>query len=148
MMSSTGWVLEVARLCLVAMFPFSAIDKVWHRKSALAQTESAGIPAGPVLLAAAIGVEAITPICIVFGWFDRPAAFVLAGFCLVTAFLYHPFWAYSDFFSPRDDSKARDHFWQFLKNFGLVGGLLLVVFAGDLTPPSQILRPAAWSSAR
>ena len=148
MMSSAGWVWEAARICLVAMFPFSAIDKIWHRKSALAQTESAGVPFGPVLLAAAIGVEAITPICIVLGWFDRPAAFVLAGFCVVTAFLYHPFWAYGDFFSPNDASQARDHFWQFLKNFGLVGGLLLVMFAGALTPPAQLLRPAAWSSAR
>jgi putative oxidoreductase len=148
MMSSTGWVWEAARICLVAMFPFSAIDKIWHRKAALAQTESAGIPGGPVLLAAAIAVEAITPICIVLGWFDRPAAFVLAGFCVVTGFLYHPFWTYGDFFSPRDDSQGRDHFWQFLKNFGLVGGLLLVVFAGDLKPPSQILRPSAWTASR
>jgi putative oxidoreductase len=130
------------------MFPFSAIDKIWHRKSALAQTESAGIPGGPVLLAAAIGVEAITPICIVLGWFDRPAALLLAGFCVVTAFLYHPFWAYPDFFSPGDDSRARDHFWQFLKNFGLVGGLLLVTFAGSLAPPAQILPPSSWSAGR
>ncbi len=148
MTSLTGWVWEVARICLVAMFPLSAIDKLWHRKSALAQTEAAGLPGGPMLLAAAIGVEAITPICIVLGWFDRPAAVVLAGFCVVTAFLYHPFWAYGDFFSPQDDSKARDHFWQFLKNFGLVGGLLLVVFAGDLSPPLQIAPPSAWSSAK
>jgi putative oxidoreductase len=148
MITSTGWVWEAARICLVAMFPFSAIDKVWHRKSALAQTESAGIPGGPMLLAAAIGVEAITPICIVLGWFDRPAALVLAGFCVVTAFLYHPFWTYGDFFSSGDDSQARDHFWQFLKNFGLVGGLLLVVFARDLTPIAEIVRPSAWSSVR
>jgi putative oxidoreductase len=148
MLSSTGWVWEVARICLVAMFPFSALDKLWRRKSALQQTESAGLPAGPVLLAAAIGVEAITPMCIVLGWFDRPAAIVLAGFCVVTAFLYHPFWTYGDFFSPSDDSQARDHFWQFLKNFGLVGGLLLVVFAGDLRPPLHILAPSAWSSMR
>jgi len=148
MMSTTGWVWEVARICLVAMFPFSAIDKLWHRKSALAQTEAAGLPGGPVLLAAAIGVEAITPICIVLGWYDRPAAVLLAGFCVVTAFLYHPFWAYRDFFSPNDDSQARDHFWQFLKNFGLVGGLLLVVFAGDLTPPAQAVRPSAWTTMR
>ncbi len=133
MMSSTVWVWEVARICLVAMFPFSAIDKLWHRKSALAQTETAGIPGGPALLAAAIGVEAITPICIVSGWFDRPAAVVLA---------------YGDFFGPDDASKGRDHFWEFVKNFGLVGGLLLVVFAGDLTAPIHILPPSAWSSMR
>jgi len=29
-----------ARACLVAMFPFSAMDKIWHWKDALAQTAS------------------------------------------------------------------------------------------------------------
>lgn len=135
-----------ARVCLVAMFPLSAIDKIWHWKSSLAQTNSAGLPGGPVLLVLAIMVEGLTPICIVTGWLDRPAAAILAGFCVVTAILYHPFWAYPDFFSSSDASKSRDHFWEFLKNFGLVGGLTLVVFAGSLTPLVDAARPAAWSS--
>ena len=143
-MTGAAWLL--ARVCLVAMFPFSAADKVWHWKNSLAQTESDGLPGGPALLGAAIAVEGLTPVCIVTGWLDRPAAVLLAGFCVVTAFLYHPFWAYPDFFDASDASKARDHFWQFLKNFGLVGGLILVVFAGSLTPPLQAARLRAWSS--
>ena len=135
-----------ARVCLVAMFPFSAIDKVWHWKNSLAQTNSDGLPGGAVLLVLAILVEGLTPICIVTGWLDRPAAVLLAGFCVVTAFLYHPFWAYHDFFSPSDASVSREHFWQFLKNFGLVGGLLLVVLAGTLIGPADAIRPSAWSS--
>ena len=148
MATLTGAVWLLARLSLVAMFPFSAVDKIWHWKNSLAQTESDGLPGGAALLVAAIAVEGLTPFCIVFGWMDRPAAFLLAGFCVVTAFLYHPFWAYPDFFSPSDASKARDHFWQFLKNFGLVGGLLLVLFAGTLTAPLDVLHPATWSSVR
>ena len=135
-----------ARVGLVAMFPFSAIDKIWHWKNALAQTNSDGLPGGPVLLVLAILVEGLTPICIVTGWLDRPAAVLLAGFCVVTAVLYHPFWKGPDFFSPDDASQAREHFWQFLKNFGLVGGLLLVVFAGSLAGLSDVTPPAAWSS--
>lgn len=142
--NETVWI--AARVCLVAMFPFSAIDKVWHWKSALAQTSSGGLPGAPVLLVLAILVEGVTPIGIVTGWLDRPAAALLAGFCVVTAFLYHPFWRYGDFFSADDASVAREHFWQFMKNFGLVGGLLLVVFAGTLERPADIAHPAAWSS--
>jgi putative oxidoreductase len=137
----------VARVCLVAMFPFSAIDKVWHWKNSLAQAASGGLPGAPVLLVLAILIEALTPICIVTGWLDRPAAMLLAGFCVVTAFLYHPFWAYRDFFVASDKSVGREHFWQFLKNFGLVGGLLLVVYAGTLERPLDLLHPAAWSSS-
>ena len=126
-MTGAAWLL--ARVCLVAMFPFSALDKVWHWKNALTQTNSAGLPGGAALLVLAILVEGLTPFCIIFRVFDRPAALILAGFCAVTAFLYHPFWSYPDFFSESDSSTSREHFWQFLKNFGLVGGLLLVVFA-------------------
>src|ERR1019366_3541354 len=102
-----------ARVCLVLMFPFSAIDKVWHWRISSAQTGSAGIPkqVGAAMLAAAILVEGLTPILIVLGVWDRPAAFLLAGFCVVTAVLYHPFWTCPDFFSPGDDSTGRAHFW-------------------------------------
>ena len=137
----------IARICLVAMFPFSAVDKIWHWNNSLAQTDSSGLPGGRAMLVMAILVEGVTPFLIVSGVWDRPAAALLAGFCIVTAFLYHPFWAGPDFFSPRDDSVAREHFWQFLKNFGLVGGLLLVVFSGSLTSPNLAARPSAWSSA-
>ena len=136
-----------ARVCLVAMFPFSAIEKVWHWKNALAQTASDRLPGAKPMLIVAIVVEFVTPICIVAGVYDRIAACLLAGFCVVTAFLYHPFWTYPDFWIKSDSSQAREHFWQFLKNFGLVGGLLLVVFAGDLAPAEAVLR-APFSSSR
>jgi putative oxidoreductase len=128
-----------ARVCLVAMFPFSAIDKIWHWKNALALTASDRLPGAKPMLILAMAVEFLTPICIVAGVYDRIAALLLAGFCVVTAFLYHPFWTYHDFWIESDKSQAREHFWQFLKNFGLVGGLLLVVFAGDLAPAQAVL---------
>jgi putative oxidoreductase len=122
----------IARICLVAMFPFSALEKVFDWRAAVAQASSSWVPGGAVLVVMAICIEGVTPICIVSGWHDRLAALVLAVFCVVTALLYHPFWAYPHFWSD-PHSQSREHFWQFLKNFGLVGGLLLVVFAGS--PP-------------
>lgn len=145
-MSLAALVWYGARVCLVAMFPLSAFDKIWHWRNSLAQTESSGLPGGKVMLVAAIMIEGVTPLMIVSGWHDRLAAFLLAGFCVVTAFLYHPFWRGPDFFSPADDSKAREHFWQFLKNFGLAGGLLLVVYAGTLTDPREVIARPLGSS--
>jgi putative oxidoreductase len=133
------WINLLARICLVAMFPFSAIDKIWHWRNSLQQTAQSKLPGAVPMLVAAILIEGITPFMIVAGWHDRIAALLLAGFCVVTAFLYHHFWTYDDFWSSRDDSVAREHFWQFLKNFGLVGGLLLVVFAGTLTPSQKVI---------
>ena len=128
----------VARLCLVSMFPPSAVDKIVHWRGSLQQCESAGLPGGkalaaPMVLAAAL-VEFVTPILIVGRVWDRPAALLLAAFCAVTAVLYHPFWRGPDLFARADDSVAREHFWQFLKNFCIVGGLLLVALEGSGWP--------------
>ena len=129
----------LARVCLVLMFPFSALEKIIWWRNALKQASSSVLPDAPALVVLAIIIEAVTPVFIVSGLLDRLAAFVLAGFCVVTAVLYHPFWAFPDFWSPRADSQAREHFWQFVKNFGLVGGLLLVMFAGTLADPLAVL---------
>lgn len=125
----------VARVLLVCMFPFSAIDKVLRWDAALKQASSSILPAGALMVVAGIVVEVVTPICIVFGWFAQPAAWVLLVFCIATALLFHPFWTEGDFWA-KGESKARSHFWDFTKNFGLAGGLLLVAtgagFAGHL----------------
>jgi putative oxidoreductase len=125
------WLDLAARICLVILFPFSGIDKIIHWKDALAQATSTPVPFVRTLLVLAIIVELVTPFCIVFGWYDRLAAFALAGFCVMTALLYHQFWRFPDFWAT-GASVARGHFWDFLKNFGLVGGLLLVIIGTTL----------------
>jgi uncharacterized membrane protein YphA (DoxX/SURF4 family) len=82
----------VARVCLVVIFPFSGLDKILNWSSALKQAESSFLPGGAMLLVLAMMVEFVTPVCIVSGWYDGFAAFVLAGYCVITAILYHNFW--------------------------------------------------------
>ncbi len=115
----------VARVLLVLMFPFSALDKVLHWDAALAQARSSVLPGAQVSLVVAMVVEVAAPICIVVGWHAEVAALVLAVFCVATALLYHPFWHAGDFWA-EGNSVDRSHFWDFTKNFGLAGGLLLV----------------------
>ena len=137
----------IARICLVVLFPFSALDKILYWNDALKQAKSSFIPSGAVLLIMAIVIELVTPVCIVINWHDRLAAFVLAGFCAVTAVLYHPFWKFADFWTP-GDSKGRNHFWDFLKNFGLVGGLLLVVITSGFAPATTVIEQPLSSTPR
>ena len=127
----------LARLCLVLMFPFSGLDKIVHWQDALKQAKSSFLPGGAVLLVLAITVEFVTPACILAGWHDRLAACVLAAFCVVTAVLYHPFWNYPGYWSKAGEGQA--HFWDFLKNFGLVGGLLLLAIGGTPSTATAIL---------
>ncbi len=118
----------LTRMSLVVLFPFSAADKVFRWNEALEQAKSGPQPfaaAAPEMLWAGIAVEAIAPLCIVSGRKDREAAALLAGFCAATAVLYHPFWTHDDLFA-QGKSTGRDEFWEFLKNFGLVGGLMFV----------------------
>ncbi len=129
----------VIRFLLVVLFPFSALDKILDWNGAMQQAKSGALPGAAVLLVLGILVELIAPVCIVIGWHDRIAAFVLAGFCVITALVYHNFWHYADFWS-HGDSKARTHFWDFLKNFGLVGGLLLITFGATLAPLGATVR--------
>ena len=77
-----------------------------------------------------MAVELLTPPMIVFGFYDGIAAFVLAGYCAVTALLFHNFWAYPRFWS--SDSEGYPHVWDFFKNFGLVGGLIFVMLGSGI----------------
>jgi len=127
-----------AKICLVGMFPVSGYDKIVHWDAAMGQAKSSPVPAPGLLLAIGCVVEFLTPLCIVIGWHSRLAAFILAGFCVVTAILYHPFWKFPKFWNP-DDLVGRSHFWDFLKNFGLAGGLGLVLIGGAPVPVTTVL---------
>jgi len=127
-MIRNSFLRTLTRASLVVLFPFSAADKIFNWKQAIKQAKSGPAPfanAAPELLLAGIAVEAITPICIVTGRRDREAAALLAGFCASTALLYHPFWTHDDLFS-KGKSTGREELWEFLKNFGLVGGLMFI----------------------
>ncbi len=128
------------RICLVVLFPFSGLDKIVNWRAAMKQAgEGILAPVAPAMLVLGMIVEIVTPVCIVLGWYDRLAAFLLAGFCAVTAVLYHQFWRYPDFWRFKE-GEGLEHFWEFLKNFGLVGGLGLVVLAPRTLPATNFLQ--------
>ncbi len=93
------------RICLVMLFPFSGLDKILNWDSAMKQ--AGNIPFKPAMLVASIIVEFVTPVCIVVGWHDRLAAFILAGFCVITAVLFHQFWRFPDFWRFKEGEGLR-----------------------------------------
>ena len=131
------------RIALVILFPFSGLDKIINWQAASKQ--AGNIPFKPAMLVISIIVEVVTPICIVTGYYDRLAAFILAGFCVVTAVLFHQFWRFPDFWRFKE-SEGLEHFWEFLKNFGLVGGLGLIVLAPRTLPLSEVIQHPLASS--
>lgn len=121
------------RCLLVGLFlPFSALDKILNFKQAIGQAAQA-VPSrllATALIACGFAVEILMSLAILTGVADRLAAFVLAGYCIVTALLWKQFWKTPDF-RLKGESKGREVFWDFLKNFALAGGFLVLAFGAD-----------------
>jgi putative oxidoreductase len=120
-------VLAVRYLLVMLFFPFSALDKILNFRGAVGQASQIA-PQGlaVLLILAGVFVEIVMPLCILSGYADRLAGLVMAGYCMVTALLWKQFWAPGDFWRG-GDSVGRGLFWDFLKNFSLAGGFLLLV---------------------
>jgi putative oxidoreductase len=132
----------IARILIVLIFPFSFLDKIINWQSALKQANSSFIPGGPVLLVLAMIVEAVTPVCIVFNWYAGWAAFVLAGYCAITALLYHNFWSYPHFW--KAGTEGAPHVWDFFKNFAIVGGCIYIMLGSAMvTEVEKMVDPSS-----
>ena len=123
----------IARCLLVMLFlPFSALDKVLNFKQAVGQAAQAAPSrfVATILILGGLGVEVFMSLAILTGVADRLAALILAGYCVVTAMLWKPFWRTSDF-RLRGESRGREMFWDFLKNLAVAGGFLMLTFGAD-----------------
>ena len=127
-----GVALGVRYGLVVLFFPASALDKVLNFRGAVAQASEIFRPR-PIAVAsilAGLAIEIVMPLGVLTGVADRFASLVLAGYCAATAILFKRFWAPGDFWA-KGGSKGRDLFWDFLKNFSLASGFLLIVVGGD-----------------
>lgn len=75
---------------------------------------------------------------VLIGIADRFAAFVLAGYCIITALLWKQFWKQPDF-SLRGKSAGREVFWDFLKNLAVAGGFLMIAIGPNAASALQFL---------
>jgi putative oxidoreductase len=125
-MSQENQLLDfIARLCLVVLFPFSALNKIFDHQSAIAQAANGLIPLPPAISALLLvlgGIlEVVGPVCILSGFYRRQAALLFIFYVIVTAVLFHNFWSF-----PFNGDAWNQNFWPFLKNFGLAGGFLYI----------------------
>ena len=132
---SVAVALGVRYLLVSLFFPFSALDKLLNFKGATDQAQQLTKARGPAMALIVVGlaVEVLMPLGILTGVADRLCAFVMAGYCATTALLWKPWWRPGDFWAG-GDSKARNLFWDFMKNLSLAGGFLLItagLHAGD-----------------
>jgi putative oxidoreductase len=104
------------RVLLATLFLVAGVGKIGSYEATAGYMTAVGLPS--VLLPAVIAVEVLGALAIVAGWQTRITAFLLAGFTLVSALIFH-----SDF---GDQVQSV----MFLKNVSIAGGFLLLVANG------------------
>jgi len=107
---------SVGRVLLALIFVFSGYSKIGGYAGTQAFMESAGVPG--MLLPLVILTELGGGILLIIGWQARIAAFALAGFCLLTALVFHT--NFADYVQ----------YLFFMKNLAIAGGLLALVAHG------------------
>lgn len=132
-MSTAAIAALIVRYGIVMLFlPFSALDKIFSFDHAVRQAQQMFSPRPLAIIVLIIGlfIEIVCCGAIVLGIADRAAAFVVAGYCALTAILYKQFWKPGDFFAD-PEGKGRTLFWDFLKNLSLGAGFLLLIIGTD-----------------
>lgn len=131
-------VVAVRCLLILLFLPFSALDKVLNFAQAVDQASLATTSRAlaRLLIGIGFGVEVLMSLAILSGIFDRPAALILAIYCIVTALLWKQFWKAPDF-RLRGKSTGRELFWDFLKNLAVAGGLLVLAVGTDAAAVRQ-----------
>ena len=106
----------LGRLLIAALFLHEAWSKLTGYSAAVDYAQAFGVPG--VLIPAAIALETACAVLILLGYYTRPAALLLAGFCMATAVLFHTRFG------------SRNELLHFEKDLAIAGGLLVLFARG------------------
>jgi putative oxidoreductase len=106
----------VARILMSVIFLSAGFEKITGYEASAAYMQGHGLPGA--LLPLAIATELGGGLAVLLGIFSRWAGLLLAGFCLVTAVIFH-----ADF---GDQTQSIN----FMKNLAMAGGFLLLYANG------------------
>ena len=113
----------VGRVLLSLMFITSGLQKITGYAGTQGYMEMMGVPGA--LLPLVILVKVVGGIALLAGWQARTAAFLLAGFSLVSGVLFHLVPSFG-----MEGMEAQGQMISFMKNVTIAGGMLMVVAFG------------------
>lgn len=113
----------LGRLLFVVMFLPAGIGKLTGFSGTVGYIASVGLPLPSLAAVAALLVEILGSLALLFGFGTRIAALVLALFTLVASFFFHAYWSV-----PADQTMVTQLL--FFKNIAVVGGLLVLAGQG------------------
>ena len=104
------------RILISLIFVTSGFSKVSGYTATQGYMEAMGVPG--MLLPLVIAVELLGGLAVMLGWHTRLAAFLLAGFSLLSALLFHA------------NFGDQMQMIMFMKNISIAGGFLMIVSLG------------------
>lgn len=113
----------LGRLLLSVMFILSGLQKIGGYAGTAQYMEAMGVPGA--LLPLVILVEVVGGIALLVGWRARTAAFLLAGFSVLSGILFHLVPSFG-----LEGMEAQLQMIGFMKNLTIAGGMLMVVAFG------------------
>lgn len=111
------------RVLLALIFILSGAQKITGYAGTQGYMEAFGVPGA--LLPIVIVVELVAGVALIIGWQARIAAFLLAGFSLVSGLIFHYIPS-----TGMEGMEAQMQMIMFMKNISIAGGLLMVVSLG------------------
>lgn len=106
----------MGRILISLIFLLAGFDKIFAYAGTQGYMQAMGVPG--ILLPLVIALEVLGAIAIIVGYKTKLAAFLLAGFTIMSAFLFH--------FNFSDQTQSA----LFMKNIAIAGGLLFLVANG------------------
>ena len=106
----------ISRIFLSALFLFNGIAKIFDYEGTIEYMENFEVPG--YLISPAIIIEILFPILLIIGYKTRLSAIVLASFTILLAVIFHT------------DFSNQMQLTQFLKNFAISGGFIIVFTYG------------------
>jgi len=120
---SNANVLLAGRALMSAVFLVAGVRKIMFWGPQVAYFTKLGFPAPEFFTVIAVLIELGAGLALLVGWRTKWAAWLLALFVLIAAFMAHRFWEF-------DASQMANQMNHFLKNLAIIGGLAFVASYG------------------
>lgn len=114
----------IARILMAAMFVMAGFSKIGGFEGTVGYIASKGLPLASVVAVLTIILEIAGGLAIMVGYKARIAAFLLGGFTLLAALIFHNFWA-----APAEQAFVQNML--FMNNISIAGGLFLLAALGS-----------------
>jgi putative oxidoreductase len=108
-----------ARICLCLIFFKAGVSHIFGFGETVEMMTNQGLPQANILLAGTVFFQILGAVSLLLGYQVKIGSILLIIFLIPASLVFHNFIA--------DPSQIND----FLKNIGLIGGLLMLIYAGS-----------------